>query len=65
MRPKRTAREQSDRQADEPSTDEALYRRYVVQSVEKGLAEVDTVHLIVHEQVADALRRKWHIGSGE
>ncbi len=65
MGTKQTVRELLDRLPDDCSLDDVLYSLYVVRSVEKGQSEADAGRLVSHEQVADILRRKWQLGSGE
>lgn len=52
-----------DRLPDDCSLDEVLYHIYVLQSVERGLADVDAGRTIPHAQVGDELRRKWVLGA--
>jgi predicted transcriptional regulator len=56
---KETVRVLLDRLPDDCSLDEVLYHLYVVQEVAKGRADVEAGRTIPHEEVADALRRKW------
>ena len=50
---------------DDCSLDEVLYHLYVLQAVDRGLAEVEAGETIPHEQVADELRQKWVLGAAE
>jgi predicted transcriptional regulator len=47
------------------SLDDVLYHLYVVRSIEKGLADADADRVIPHTEVAEALRRRWQVGSDE
>jgi len=57
---KETVRVLLDRLPDDCSLEEVLYHLYVVQEVAKGRADVEAGRTIPHEEVAAALRRKWH-----
>lgn len=65
MEAKQTVRELLDRLPDDCSLDDVLYHLYVVHAVQKGRAEADAGHVVTHDEVAEALRRKWQIGAGE
>jgi predicted transcriptional regulator len=39
--------------------DDKMYRRYVMQSVERGLADAAAGRVTPHAQVAAKLRQKW------
>jgi hypothetical protein len=65
MTTKEMVKELLDRLPDDCSLDDILYHLYVVQAVEQGQAEADKGQVIPHEQVAEALRRKWVLGAGE
>ena len=54
-----------DRLPDECTIEEVLYHLYVLDSVEKGIAEADAGRVISHEQVAQELRSKWVQGRAE
>jgi predicted transcriptional regulator len=58
MKTKETVRELLDRLPDDCSLDDVLYHLYVIQSVERGLDEVEAGATIPHEEVARELRRK-------
>lgn len=65
MKTKEKVQEVLDRLPDDCSMDDVLYHLYVVQQVERGLADVDTGRTIPHEKVAEELRRKWVLGAAE
>lgn len=65
MGAKQTVRELLDRLPDDCSLDDVLYHLYVVQAVQRGRAEADSGRIETHEDVAEALRRKWQLGSAE
>ncbi len=65
METKRTVRELLDRLPDDCSLEDVLYHLYVVQAIEKGLADADAGRTLPHEEVAKALRRRWQVGAGE
>jgi len=52
-----------DRLPDDCSLDEVLYSLYVLQAVDRGLADAEANRTISHEQVAAELRRKWVLGA--
>jgi predicted transcriptional regulator len=53
-----------DRLPDDCSVEDVLYHLYVLQSVERGQADVAAGRAIPHEEVNRALRSKWLRGSG-
>jgi predicted transcriptional regulator len=53
-----------DRLPDDCSVEDVLYHLYVLQSVERGQADVAAGRTIPHEEVNRALRSKWLRGSG-
>ncbi len=65
MKAKQQVRELLDRLPDDCSLDDDRYHLYVVRSIEKGLADADTGRVIPHTEVAEALRRRSQVGSGE
>ena len=64
MQAKQAVRELLDRLPDDCSLDDVLYHLYVVQAVERGLADVAAGRTIPHEKVAEELRKKWQLGDG-
>lgn len=65
MTAKDTVRALLDRLPNDCSLDDVLYHLYVVQAVDRGLADADAGRVIPHEQVAAELRRKWLLGSAK
>ena len=63
MQVKQTVREILDRLPDDCSLDDVLYHLYVVQSVGRGKHQVDAGQTASHDEVAQALRKKWLIGA--
>ena len=63
MTAKDTVRALLDRLPNDCSLDDVLYHLYVVQAVDRGLADSKAGRVIPHEQVAAELRRKWLLGS--
>ena len=59
MEAKQAVRALLDRLPDDCSVDDVLYHLYVLQAVERGQADIAAGRTIPHEQVDDALRRKW------
>ena len=62
MQTKETVRALLDRLPDDCSVDDVLYHLYVIQVIEQGQADSRAGRTMSHEQVADALRRKWLVG---
>ena len=60
---KERVQEVLDRLPDDCSLDEVLYNLYVLQTVDRGLADAEAGRTISHEQVADELRQKWVLGA--
>jgi predicted transcriptional regulator len=56
---KEAVRELLNRLPDDCSVEDVLYHLYVLQSVERGQADVAAGRTIPHEEVDRALRRKW------
>ncbi len=48
---------------DDCSIEDVLYQLYVIQSIDRGLADVEAGRTIPHEEVAEQLRRKWVLGA--
>ncbi len=47
------------------SMEEVLYHLYVVDAVQRGIADADAGRTIPHGQVVAELRGKWQIDTGE
>ncbi len=45
--------------------EDVLYHLHVVWSIQKGLADAEARRVITHEEVAEALRRRWQLGAAE
>ena len=60
---KETVKALLDRLPDDCSLDDVLYHLYVIQAVSRGRAEVEAGRTLSHEEVAEALRRKWLVGA--
>ena len=43
--------------------EKVLYHLYVIQTIDRGLADADAGRTIPHEEVAEELRRKWVLGA--
>ena len=63
MEAKDTVRELLDRLPDDCTLEDILYHLYVVQSVNRGLADAEAGRTISHEEVHERLRRKWVLGA--
>jgi len=63
MTTKERVRDLLDRLPDDCSIDDVLYHLYVVQTIERGLADAEAGRTIPHEQVAEEMRRKWLLGT--
>ena len=51
-----------DQLPDDCTLEDVLYHLYVIEKVQKGMAELDAGRGIPHEQVAEEMRRKWQVG---
>jgi predicted transcriptional regulator len=56
---KQTVRDLLDRLPDDCSLEDVQYHLYVLQSIERGRADVDAGRTVSHEDVARELRKKW------
>jgi hypothetical protein len=45
------------------SMDDVLYHLYVIQQIDRGLADIEAGRTIPHEEVAAELRRRWLLGT--
>ncbi|HXH83281.1 MAG TPA: hypothetical protein VNN07_10165 [Candidatus Tectomicrobia bacterium] len=59
MEAKKTVRALLDRLPDDCSVEDVLYHLYVLQSIERGQADVAAGRVIPQEEVESAMRRKW------
>ena len=62
MQAKETVRSLLESLPDDCSLDDILYHLYVIQMVERGMADADAGRLIPHEVVAEEMRLKWQVG---
>lgn len=60
---KEKVREVLDRLPDDCDMDDVLYQLYVVQQIDRGLADVEAGRTIPHDEVAEQFRRKWVLGA--
>ncbi len=65
MTTKERVREILDHLPDDCSLEDVQYHLYVVQKVERGLADLEAGRTISHEEVERELRRKWTQGVAE
>jgi hypothetical protein len=63
MEAKETIRALLDRLPDDCTIEDVLYHLYVLQEVGQGRADIAAGRTVSHDQVADALRRKWLLGA--
>jgi predicted transcriptional regulator len=56
---KETVRALLDRLPDDCSLDDVLYHLYVIQTIAEGQADSKAGRTMSHQEVAEALRRKW------
>ena len=59
MQTKETVRALLDRLPDDCSLDDVLYHLYVIQAIAEGHADSKAGRTMSHQEVAEALRRKW------
>ena len=62
MQAKETVRSLLESLPDDCSLDDVLYHLYVIQMVERGMADADAGRLIPHEAIAEEMRLKWQVG---
>ena len=65
MPTKETVRALLDRLPDDCSLEDVLYHLYVIQAIEQGRADAAAGRTVSHQEVAEALRRKWLVGTGK
>ena len=63
MQTKETVRALLERLPDDCSLDDVLHHLYVIQTIERGQADSRAGRTMSHEQVAEALRKKWLVDS--
>lgn len=59
---KDTVREILDRLPEDCSLEDVIYQLHVVQSIQRGLADVEAGRVIPHEVVMKELRERWLVG---
>ena len=62
---KETVRSLIESLPDGSSLDDVLYDQYVIQLVERGIADADARRIIPHETVAEEMRLKGQVGREE
>jgi predicted transcriptional regulator len=65
METKAAVRALLERLPDDCTMDDVLYHLYVLDRIERGLAEADAGRTIPHDQVAEEMRRRWLLGAAE
>ena len=65
MKTKEKVQELLTRLPDDCSLEDVLYHLYVIQAIERGLAEAEGGRTIPHEEVAEQMRRKWVLGAAQ
>ena len=63
MKVKETVRSLLDRLPENCTLDDVLYHLYVLQSIERGRADVKAGRTIPHDEVERELRKKWLLGA--
>ena len=65
MGTKQAVKKVLDQLPEDCSMEDVLYHLYVVDAVQRGVADADAGKLIPHDQVVAELRRKWQTDSGK
>ena len=65
MKTKEKVQELLTRLPDDCSLEDVLYHLYVIQAIERGLADAEGGRTIPHEEVAEQMRRKWVLGAAQ
>ena len=65
MPTKETVRALLDRLPDDCSLEDVLYHLYVIQAVEQGRADAAAGRTVSHQEVSEALRKKWLVGTAK
>lgn len=63
MKTKEAVRDLLDRLPDDCTLEDVLYHLYVLQAIDRGLADAEAGRTITQEQVAAEMRRKWVLGA--
>ena len=64
MGTKQAVKKVLDQLPEDCSMEDVLYHLYVVDAVQRGVADADAGKLIPHDQVVAELRRKWRTDIG-
>ena len=65
MLTKETVRALLDRLPDDCSREDVLDHLYVIQAVGQGRADAAAGRTVSHQEVSEALRKKWLVGAGK
>ena len=63
MKAKDAVRDLLDRLPDDCTLEDVLYHLYVLQAIDRGLADAEAGRTIPHEEVAEEMRKKWVLGA--
>ena len=63
MKTKDTVRDLLDKLPDDCTLEDVLYHLYVLQTIDRGLADAEAGKTIPHDQVVEEMRRKWVLGT--
>ena len=63
VKTKDTVRDLLDKLPDDCTLEDVLYHLYVLQTIDRGLADAEGGRTIPHDQVAEEMRRKWVLGT--
>jgi len=63
VKTKETVRDLLDKLPDDCTLEDVLYHLYVLQAIDRGLADAEAGRTIPHEEVAEEMRRKWVLGA--
>ncbi|HUP51022.1 MAG TPA: hypothetical protein VM198_01000 [Longimicrobiales bacterium] len=63
MKTREAVRDLLDRLPDDCTLEDVLYHLYVLQAIDRGLADAEAGRTVTHEQVAAEMRRKWVLGA--
>jgi predicted transcriptional regulator len=63
MKTKEAVRDLLDRLPDDCTLEDVLYHLYVLQAIDRGLADAEAGRTITHEQVEAEMHRKWVLGA--
>ena len=63
MKTKDAVRDLLDRLPDDCTLEDVLYHLYVLQAIDRGLADAEAGRTIPQKEVAEEMRRKWVLGA--